>query len=173
MVTLCRVVLAERTRLYDRLPEDMFALPPGMCPDSDVRAWKAVLQWEKKNTQRLDADQLRARVTLAYEQSLVSPRGLLGSAWECLRACIGRPAHPSTVTLGPTWLCRECANCPQQRLFRHPDMWHSYAAWHLHGGGGGTAAAILVLARAAVACPGERAESRLTLRRSAWMLMWA
>ena len=44
----------------------------GRTPPAQAAAWRAYIGWERSNPQRLDGPALAARVSLAYEQALMS-----------------------------------------------------------------------------------------------------
>jgi len=85
-VDVARAALKERKRLHDQCIVGGLAGPPGTSkdeksPDGQARAWRAMINWERSNPQKLtpDADagetahpQLVTRVALAYDQALMS-----------------------------------------------------------------------------------------------------
>ena len=85
-VDVARAALKERKRLHDQCIVGGLAGPPGTSkdeksPDGQARAWRAMINWERSNPQKLTPDaeagetahpQLVARVTLAYDQALMS-----------------------------------------------------------------------------------------------------
>ena len=85
-VDVARAALKERKRLHDQCIVGGLAGPPGTSkdeksPDGQARAWRAMINWERSNPQKLTPDaeagetahpQLVTRVTLAYDQALMS-----------------------------------------------------------------------------------------------------
>ena len=85
-VDVARAALKERKRLHDQCIVGGLAGPPGTSkdeksPDGQARAWRAMINWERSNPQKLTPDaeagetahpQLVARVALAYDQALMS-----------------------------------------------------------------------------------------------------
>ena len=128
VVNLCRVVYAERVRIYAHVPPragqpptstegNPAALvrflygPPSLTHPSLVAHWRDAIRWEMINRQRLEHSDHAARVSYAYEQALMDLRS-------------------------------------------HPDLWHAYANFHLTPAGLGAPAAQAVLSRGLTACPG-------------------
>ena len=87
-VDVARAALKERKKKRDTLVVGGLAGPPepnkeDKSPEGQCRLWRALIAWEKTNPQRLEPNedagettstQLVARVTLAYEQALMSLR---------------------------------------------------------------------------------------------------
>ena len=87
-VDVARAALKERKKKRDALVVGGLAGPPepskeDKSPEGQCRLWRAFIAWEKTNPQRLEPNedagettnpQLVARVTLAYEQALMSLR---------------------------------------------------------------------------------------------------
>ena len=85
-VDVARAALKERKRLHDQCIVGGLAGPPGTSkdeksPDGQARAWRAMINWERSNPQKLTPDaeagetahpQLVTRVALAYDQALMS-----------------------------------------------------------------------------------------------------
>ena len=85
-VDVARAALKERKRLHDQCIVGGLAGPPGTSkdeksPDGQARAWRAMINWERSNPQKLTPDaeagetahpQLITRVALAYDQALMS-----------------------------------------------------------------------------------------------------
>lgn len=85
-VDVARAALKERKRLHDQCIVGGLAGPPGASkdeksPDGQARAWRAMINWERSNPQKLTPDaeagetahpQLVTRVALAYDQALMS-----------------------------------------------------------------------------------------------------
>jgi len=85
-VDVARAALKERKRLHDQCIVGGLAGPPGTSkdeksPDGQAKAWRAMINWERSNPQKLTPDaeagetahpQLVTRVALAYDQALMS-----------------------------------------------------------------------------------------------------
>jgi len=70
VVNLCRMLHAERSRVYGGMPSDALAVLPGREGPGVVPACRAVLALERANKQRLEGPALVSRVSLAFETVL-------------------------------------------------------------------------------------------------------